>query len=211
MTVMRQIRPGLAAALALAGLALAVGTASPAPRAVTHVRPGTSTASADAQLIAALRTRIGAARAREAAILAAVEQRLRAIYASPMQDPLTILLTGDVTGARALSELTAAMALSDHALLFGFTNAVANLQTAQSELADNMLRANATARLAAARQAAHRRPAPPGIGQVDTTPTVGGSVSGGLPTAIVTQHTLPGAAPIDPQTGRPYPVAGSGH
>jgi hypothetical protein len=210
MTVMVPIRSVVAAAAVTSGLALAAATATPAP--VHAIRPAThpTTISADQQLISALRVRMRAARARESVTLIAVEQRLRAIYAAPIQDPLTTLLTGDISGAQALSEITAAMAQSDRSLLFGFTTAVANLQTAQTELADNMLRATASARLAAARRAALQLPAappstPPGA-PTATTP----AGPGGLPTSVIRQHTLPGAAPIDPRTGRPYPVSWSG-
>jgi len=204
------IRSGLAAALALTGLALVAGTATPTPAAVSHSAARSAVATADAQLISALRIRMSAARALESATLVAVDQRLRAIYASPIEDPLTTLLTGDITGAEALSEITAAMAQSDRSLLFGFTNAVANLQTAQTELADNMLRATASARIAAARRAAQDGPTSFVTIPVGTHATPVSSANSGLPSAVVRLQTLPGTAPINPHTGRPYPVTWTG-
>jgi hypothetical protein len=207
---MERTRHALAAtAVVVVGLA-AIATGTPAVHSPARdAAPAAASArspDADAQLLAALEARIAAARALESATLAAVEQRLRAIYAVPNEDPLIALPAGNVQEAQALGELEAAMTRSDEALLSGFTYSLANLQTAQAELAQNAMRLMAERRLAAARRAAllarPTRATPP-------TPRIAARPGIGVPPVVASQHSLPGAVPIDPQTGRPYPVAGT--
>jgi len=210
---MRPIRSPLVAGVLLAALVAAFATASAAPRHPARVSgPGAGAAqapTAEAQLLDALQARITAARVLESATLAAVDQRLRAIYAIPGEDPLIALLAGDVVQAQALGELAAAMTHSDEQILFGYTNALTNLQTAQAELAQNMLRINAARRIAAARRAAAQTGAPTSRTASSPMAPAANVPGDGLPTGVATQHTLPGAIPIDPHTGRPYPVTGA--
>lgn len=194
----------VAAAAVVLGLVGTIAVAQPAAARSARTSTAASTASADAQLIAALQTRMAAAKALETATLAAVEQRLRAIYATPDEDPIMVLLAGNITQAEDLANLTDAVAASDRQLLQEYVDALANLQTAQSELSQNMIRTTAGARLAAARAAA-RRPGPATAAGALPALAVG-SGTGGLPAAVVAQHALPGTAPIDPHTGRPYPI-----
>jgi len=204
---MRRTRTALAAGAAATILVGAIAVGAPAAHRTAPSPASVDSANAEAQLLAALQTRISAARALESATLAAVEQRLRAIYAEPAFDPMIALLAGDIQQAEALGELEAALARSDEALLAGYTTSLANLQTAQAELALNMLRLTAARRIAAARRAAH----PAGTAAPATAPLAATATApgGGLPAAVATQHSLPGAVPINPHTGRPYPVAGA--
>jgi hypothetical protein len=204
--VMRSSSALLAAGLCALGVAVTAAAANPGTAARGPVPHARATAAADAQLIAALKVRMTAARQLEDATLAAIEQRLRAIYATPDEDPVMVLLAGNITEAVDLANLNDAVSRSDQQLLSNFTNSLANLQTAQAELAQNMIRVTAGARLAAARAAA-RVPAP---STVRTTPLPAvAAVSGttGLPATIIAGHQLPGAVPIDPRTGRPYRTA----
>ncbi len=203
---MRPTRTALAAGAAAAILLGAIAVGAPAAHRTRPAVPSADSTNAEVQLLAALQTRIGAARALESATLAAVEQRLRAIYAEPTFDPMIALLAGDIQQAQALGELEAALTRSDEALLAGYTTALTNLQTAQAELAQNTLRLTAARRIAAARRAAH--PAG-GAAPPTTAPATPTAPGGGLPGAVATQHSLPGAVPINPHTGRPYPVAGA--
>lgn len=198
----RATAAAIAAALSLVGAITAV--AQPAAAHPPHVSPAVSTAAADAQLIAALQTRMAAAKMFETATLAAVEQRLRAIYATPDEDPVMILLAGNITQAEDLANLSDAVAASDHQLLENYIDALTNLQTAQAELSQNMIRATAGARLVAARAAARHPVTGTVVSPLPSLPS--GSGSGGLPSAIIEAHGLPGTAPINPATGRPYPV-----
>ena len=193
----------LAAGLCALGIAVTVATASPGSAVRGPAAHARATATADAQLIAALKIRTTAAQQLEHATLAAIEQRLRAIYATPNEDPVMVLLAGNITEAVDLATLNDAVARSDQQLLLSYTNSLANLQAAQAELAQNMIRVTAGARLAAARAAA--RTSARTMAKAAPVPTlVGGTGSGGLPAAIVAQHALPGSIPIDPRTGRPY-------
>jgi uncharacterized protein len=197
--------------------AIATGAPTP-PAAATHVHASTPASrahdalAADAQLITALRARIGAAKLLERATLAAVDQRLRAIYALPGETPLLALLTGNVAQAQAMMELTSAMEQSDDNLLSSYTSALANLQTAQAELDQNVLRVDAQLRIAAAQRAAARartngqRSTP--TGSAPPPVASGGTGSGGLPATIIAQHSLPGQAPVNPVTGRPIVASG---
>lgn len=202
---MGPIRTALATGVALTGIAAVIAAGAPSPR---HARPtATGGQAAEAQLLAALTTRVGAARALESATLAAVEQRLRAIYAMPTEDPLMIILAGNLQQAEALGELESAMARSDEAVLSEYTNALANLQTAQAELAQNMLRITAARRIALARRAATDTPTPVAV-TLTPAPAVR-APGGGLPSSVAAAHSLPGPVPIDPHTGRPYPLTGT--
>lgn len=197
----------LALSTAIATGAPAPTPAAPAARAATLTRRAQNTLAADAQLITALRAQIGAAKQLERATLAAVEQRLRAIYALPGETPLTALLTGDVAQAEAMAELTSAMARSDDVLLTNYTNSLANLQTAQAELAQNALRIDAQLRIAAAERAAthlpgHARGAGSATSASATLPTTS-SGTAGLPGTVLANHTLPELAPLNPVTSRP--------
>ena len=203
----------------IAALVAAIATGAPTPPGgATHVHASTPASrahdalAADAQLITALRARIGAAKLLERATLAAVDQRLRAIYALPGETPLLALMTGNVAQAQAMMELTSAMEQSDDNLLSSYTSALANLQTAQAELDQNALRIDAQLRIAAAQRAAARartngqRSTP--TGSAPPTVASGGTGSGGLPATIIAQHTLPGAAPLNAVTGRPIVASG---
>jgi len=162
--------------------------------------------AADTQLVSALRAHIAAARQRERATLAAIDQRLRAIYAVPGEPPLVALLTGNAAQAQALVELASAMTESDDALLSSYTAALTNLQIAQSQLAQNVLRIDARMRIAGAQRATarlradgkHRAVVPTASATVPPTPS---DATGGLPTTIITQHALPGSPPVNPVTG----------
>ena len=193
----------LAAGLCALGVAVTVASANPGSAARGPAAHARATATADAQLIAALKVRAAAARQLEHATLTAIEQRLRAIYATPDEDPFMVLLAGNITEAVDLANLNDAVSRSDEQLLSNYTNSLANLQTAQAELADNMIRVTAGARLAAARAAA-RAPAQTTAATAPLPGLVGGTGTGGLPASIIAQHALPGSVPIDPRTGRPY-------
>jgi hypothetical protein len=202
----------LAAGVLTTALIAALATAAPTPRhggpRATAAAAGAHGSAAEIQLLDALHARISAARALESATLAAVEQRLRAIYAIPGEDPVIALLAGDITQAQALGELAAAMTRSDEQILSEYTNSLANLQTAQAELAQNMLRINAARRIARARLAAAR----PGTTAHATSAPLAPAVhppGDGLPAGIANQHTLPGAVPINPHTDRPYGATGA--
>jgi hypothetical protein len=203
------MRTSLLAGALITACTVALAAASPAARTDPPGRPAAASvqAAAETQLLDALQVRIAAARALEAATLAAVDQRLRAIYAVPTEDPLIALLAGDVQQAQALGELSAAMTRSDDALLWGYTNSLANLQTAQAELADNMLRITAARRIAAARRVAQTI-SPANDADARRLAPVSAAPGGGIPASIATAHTLPGALPIDPRTGRPYAAGG---
>jgi hypothetical protein len=204
---MRPTRTALAAGAVAAALVAAIAVGAPATHRTSPTGARPQAATAEAQLLAALQTRISAARTLESATLAAVEQRLRAIYAQQIEDPLIALLAGDIQQAEALGELEAAMTRSDEALLSEYTNALTNLQTAQAELDQNMLRLTAARRIAAARRAA--RAAGAGTAAPAQLPAAPSAPGGGLPAGVAGQHSLPGAIPIDPRTGRPYPIAGA--
>jgi hypothetical protein len=201
--VMRSSVALLAAGLCALGVAVTAAAASPGTAIRGPAVHAHATATADAQLIAALKVRMVAARQLEHATLAAIEQRLRAIYATPDEDPVMVLLAGNISEAVDLANLNDAVSRSDQQLLLNYTTSLANLQTAQAELAQNMLRVTAGARLAAARAAA-RATAHTATRTAPLPALVGGTGAGGLPAAIVNQHALPGAVPIDPRTGRPY-------
>jgi len=205
--LMGRTRTALAVGAATTILAGAITAAAPAAHRTVPAAASMDSANAEAQLLAALQARLSAARALESATLAAVDQRLRAIYAEPTFDPMIALLAGDIQQAEVLGELEAALTRSDAALLAGYTTSLTNLQTAQAELAQNVLRLTAARRIAAARRAAH----PPGATAPAATslPTSASAPGGGLPAAVATQHSLPGAVPINPHTGHPYPVAGA--
>jgi len=205
---MGSTRTALATGVVAVALLTAIASGAPGARRTQPATAGVqSSNAAQAQLLAALQTRLDAARALESATLAAVEQRLRAIYAEPMEDPLTALLAGDLQQAEALGELESAMTRSDEALLLEYTNSLTNLQTAQAELDQNMLRLTAARRIAAARRAAQTAGA--GTPTVPPLRAAAPAPGGGLPAAIAAQHSLPGAVPIDPHTRRPYAVAGA--
>jgi hypothetical protein len=200
---MRSTAALLATGLCALGVAVTVANASPGSATTGPAAHARATATADAQLIVALKIRMAAARQLEHATLTAIEQRLRAIYATPDEDPVMVLLAGNITEAVDLANLNDAVSRSDAQLLSNYTNSLTNLQTAQAELAENMVRVTAGARLAAARAAA-RAPARTIAASTPVPGLVGGSGSGGLPAALLAQHALPGAVPIDPRTGRPY-------
>jgi hypothetical protein len=209
---MRRTCTLLAAGVLTTALIAGLATAAPTPHrggpSATAAAAGAHGSAGEIQLLDALRARITAARALESATLAAVEQRLRAIYAIPGEDPVIALLAGDITQAQALGELAAAMTRSDEQILSEYTNSLANLQTAQAELAQNMLRINAARRIEKARRAA----AQPGTTAHATSAPMVPAIhppGDGLPSAVANQHTLPGAVPINPHTGRPYGVTGA--
>ncbi len=204
--VMRSSLALLAAGLCALGVAVTAAAATPGSIARGPAAPARATATADAQLIAALGVRMAAARQLEHATLTAIEQRLRAIYATPDEDPVMVLLAGNITEAVDLANLNDAVSRSDHQLLLSYTNSLENLQTAQAELAQNMIRVTAGARLAAARAAA-RTSARTAAAAAPIPRLVAGTGVGGLPVGIVAQHALPGSLPIDPRTGRPYVTA----
>jgi septal ring factor EnvC (AmiA/AmiB activator) len=199
-------RTSLIGGALIVGLVSAIATAAPRPTsASTHASVPTTNArhslAADMQLIRALHAHIGAAQQLERATLAAIDQRLRAIYALPGETPLTALLTGNAAEAQAMVELTSAMTQSDNQLLASYTNSLANLQIAEGELAQNALRINAKLRIAAAqRAAALARSSGPRVFLTTRSPSI--SSTGGLPAAIISHRTLPGAPPVNPVTGR---------
>jgi len=137
--IMIGARSSLAGCALLVGLLAAMATAAPSRSPLSAARQRTPLAvsaqaslAADTQLVSALRAHIAAARQRERATLAAIDQRLRAIYAVPGEPPLVALLTGNAAQAQALVELASAMTESDDALLSSYTAALTNLQIAQS-------------------------------------------------------------------------------
>lgn len=206
---MRLTRTPLVAALLMLATAAGLTAASAAPArahrpahsALRQPSPAAALA-ADEQLLTALRAQMAAARQLEAATLAAVETRLRDIYATPSESPLVALMTGDAAGAQALAELSAAMESQDAALLGDYTNAVANLRAAKADLASNVLRIGAQIRIIAAQRAArtvrHHAAAPGPVIVVYSTSSHG---SAGLPAAVLANHELPGVAPTAPTAG----------
>ena len=210
---MRRTCSSLAAGVLTTALIAALATAAPtshhAVRTSGAAAGGLKGSAAETQLLDALQLRIVAARELESATLAAVDQRLRAIYAIPGEDPVIALLAGDVAQAQALGELATAMTRSDEEILSEYTNSLTNLQTAQAELAQNMLRVNAARRIAAARRAVPRPGgATAGVMSAPMLPAAH-APGDGLPRGIAIQHTLPGAIPINPRTGRPYGLPGA--
>lgn len=210
---MRRTCSSLAAGLLTAALIAALATAAPPPHRAVRTSGaaggGLTRSAAETQLLDALQARIAAARELESATLAAVDQRLRAIYAIPGEDPVIALLAGDVAQAQALGELATAMTRSDEAILSEYTNSLTNLQTAQAELAQTMLRVNAARRIAAARRSV-AQPGGATAGVVSAPMLPAAHAPGdGLPTGIAIQHTLPGAIPINPHTGRPFGLPGA--
>ena len=117
------------------------------------------------------------------------------------------LLAGDIQQAQALGELEAAMTRSDEALLAGYTTALTNLQTAQAELAQNTLRLTAARRIAG--RTARRAPRRSATAQPTHRARHPDGPRRRAAGRVATQHSLPGAVPINPHTGRPYPVAGA--
>jgi hypothetical protein len=71
-----------------------------------------------------------------------------------------------------------------------------------------MLRITAARRIAAARRAAETA-APVTSATSSPLAPVASAPGDGIPAGVAIRHTLPGAIPIDPQTGRPYPVSGA--
>jgi hypothetical protein len=176
--------------------------------------------------LAADRSRLDRARAHHAATLAAVERRLRALYASPDPSPVIEVLTGgDLGEAQARIDLLEALGRSDREMLRRHRRAAAELVLAEArvsrtadELADDRRRvraglAAAEDRLAAAKERGREADAPaalPGLGDGLTVaatfgaPGAGGGPGApvrGLPAELVRDGALPGAAPRDAVSG----------
>jgi hypothetical protein len=176
--------------------------------------------------LAADRSRLDRARAHHAATLAAVERRLRALYASPDPSPVIEVLTGgDLGEAQARIDLLEALGRSDREMLRRHRRAAAELVLAEArvsrtadELADDRRRvraglAAAEDRLAAAKERGREADAPaalPGLGDGLTVaatfgaPGAGGGPGApvrGLPAELLRDGALPGAAPRDAVSG----------
>jgi hypothetical protein len=177
--------------------------------------------------LAADRSRLDRARAHHAATLAAVERRLRALYASPDPSPVIEVLTGgDLGEAQARIDLLEALGRSDREMLRRHRRAAAELVLAEArvsrtadELADDRRRvraglAAAEDRLAAAKERERREAdapaALPGLGDGLTVaatfgaPGAGGGPGApvrGLPAELLRDGALPGAAPRDAVSG----------
>jgi hypothetical protein len=176
--------------------------------------------------LAADRSRLDRARAHHAATLAAVERRLRALYASPDPSPVIEVLTGgDLGEAQARIDLLEALGRSDREMLRRHRRAAAELVLAEArvsrtadELADDRRRvraglAAAEDRLAAAKDRGREADAPaalPGLGDGLTVaatfgaPGAGGGPGApvrGLPAELLRDGALPGAAPRDAVSG----------
>ncbi len=198
-------RPRAAAAATI--LAGSITAAAPAAHRTVPAAASVDSANAEAQLLAALQTRLSAARALESATLAAVDQRLRAIYAEPTLRP------HDRPAGRGHPAGRGARRARGGADALGRSPA-GRVHDVIDEPPDRpggarpkRLRLTAARRIAAARRAAH--PAGATAPAATPLPATATAPGGGLPAAVATQHSLPGAVPINPHTGHPYPVAGA--
>ncbi len=221
-------------ALIVAPAASAAPTAAEAraDRDALAAREAALTARIDREqgALAADRSRLDRARTRHAATLAAIERRLRALYASPDPSPVIEVLTGgDLGEAQARIDLLEALGRSDREMLRSHREAAAELALAEAQIrrtADELVEerrqvraglAAAEDRLAAARErearereAAEAAAALPGLGDGVTVAAALGAPPGdpapgapvrGLPIELLRNGALPGTAPRDAVTG----------